>query len=53
VISGGGEMLRDEQLYLTHKAANPSSYAPCEEILARNGNTKKTFSNIHQQMFNC
>ena len=28
VIVGGGEMLRDEQIYLAHKAANPSSYPP-------------------------
>jgi hypothetical protein len=39
VISGGGEVLRDEQIYLAHKAANPSSYPPSDEVLARNGDT--------------
>jgi hypothetical protein len=39
VISGGGEVLRDEQIYLAHKAANPASYPPCDEILFHNGNT--------------
>lgn len=30
---GGGEMLRDEQIYLGHKAANPSKYLPSESVL--------------------
>ena len=28
-----GEMLRDEQIYLAHKAANPSKYSPSEAYL--------------------
>ncbi|KAF7950269.1 hypothetical protein EAE96_007558 [Botrytis aclada] len=28
VLTGGGEMLRDEQIYVAHKAANPVRYAP-------------------------
>jgi acetyl esterase/lipase len=28
VLSGGGEMLRDEQFYMAHKAANPTAYPP-------------------------
>ena len=28
VLTGGGELLRDEQIYLAHKAANPSKYPP-------------------------
>ncbi|KAI9925237.1 hypothetical protein MW887_006158 [Aspergillus wentii] len=28
VQSGGGEILRDEQFYLAHKAANPKAYQP-------------------------
>ncbi|KAF7923245.1 hypothetical protein EAE99_006942 [Botrytis elliptica] len=28
VLTGGGEMLRDEQIYIAHKAANPVRYAP-------------------------
>jgi len=26
ILTGGGEVLRDEQIYLAHKAANPSKY---------------------------
>lgn len=32
---GGGELLRDEQIYLAHKAANPSLYQPCTAYLDR------------------
>ncbi|KAL8733819.1 MAG: hypothetical protein Q9181_003420 [Wetmoreana brouardii] len=45
IQTGGGEMLRDEQIYLAHKATNPAKYPPgeaymnehpdCAEILAR------------------
>lgn len=28
VMVGGGEILRDEQIYLAHKCANPAKYAP-------------------------
>jgi acetyl esterase/lipase len=27
ILTGGGEILRDEQIYLAHKAANPGKYA--------------------------
>nr|POF18540.1 ab hydrolase superfamily protein c4a8.06c [Quercus suber] len=30
---GGGELLRDEQIYLAHKAANPSAYPPGSAIM--------------------
>ena len=30
---GGGEMLRDEQIYLAHKAANPAKYPPGDAFL--------------------
>ena len=33
VLTGGGEMLRDEQIYLAHKAANPSNYPPSDAYL--------------------
>ena len=33
VTVGGGEMLRDEQIYLAHKAANPERYPPSEKYL--------------------
>ena len=36
IMTGGGEMLRDEQIYLAHKAANPEKYAPAEEYFNRN-----------------
>jgi hypothetical protein len=41
VITGGGEVLRDEQIYLAHKAAHPTAYPPCPDILARNGDTQE------------
>lgn len=30
---GGAELLRDEQIYLAHKAANPRQYPPSEAVL--------------------
>ena len=33
IITGGGEVLRDEQIYLAHKAANPAKYPPSEAYL--------------------
>ena len=33
VLTGGGELLRDEQIYLAHKAADPSKYSPGEAYL--------------------
>ena len=33
ILAGGGELLRDEQIYLAHKAANPSKYPPSEAFL--------------------
>lgn len=33
VMVGGGEILRDEQIYVAHKCANPSKYLPPESTL--------------------
>ncbi|KAK3995807.1 hypothetical protein QBC44DRAFT_233031 [Cladorrhinum sp. PSN332] len=33
IIVGGGEVLRDEQIYLAHKCANPSQYLPPEALM--------------------
>ena len=33
IVTGGGEVLRDEQIYLAHKAANPAKYPPGEAYL--------------------
>lgn len=33
VLVGGGEMLRDEQFYVAHKAANPAEYPPSDAYL--------------------
>lgn len=33
ILVGGGEMLRDEQIYLAHKAANPTEYPPGDAFL--------------------
>lgn len=35
IQAGGGEMLRDEQIYIAHKAANPAAYPPSDEVMAR------------------
>jgi len=37
IMVGGGEMLRDEQIYLAHKCANPEKYAPSVERLDDRG----------------
>lgn len=33
IQTGGGEMLRDEQIYVAHKAANPTKYPPGDSFL--------------------
>jgi acetyl esterase/lipase len=33
IMVGGGEILRDEQIYLAHKCANPQKYLPTEALL--------------------
>ncbi|KAK3381339.1 Alpha/Beta hydrolase protein [Podospora didyma] len=33
IMVGGGETLRDEQIYLAHKCANPSRYAPADDLM--------------------
>lgn len=33
IMVGGGETLRDEQIYLAHKCANPAKYAPAEALM--------------------
>ncbi|KAF3761332.1 hypothetical protein M406DRAFT_236462, partial [Cryphonectria parasitica EP155] len=33
IMVGGGEILRDEQVYVAHKCANPSQYLPSESTL--------------------
>ena len=33
IQAGGGELLRDEQIYIAHKASYPSKYPPSKEIL--------------------
>ena len=33
ILTGGGEVLRDEQIYLAHKAANPQKYIPGDAYL--------------------
>lgn len=37
VLVGGGEVLRDEQIYLAHKMANPSDYYLSDLIVGLNG----------------
>lgn len=35
IAAGSGELLRDEQVFLAHKAANPAKYPPSDAILKR------------------
>ena len=44
ILTGGGEMLRDEQIYLAHKAANPSKYPPGEAYLNEYPEAKDTIA---------
>ena len=37
IMTGGGEVLRDEQIYLAHKAANPAKHPPSDAILEEIG----------------
>jgi hypothetical protein len=37
IMVGGGEVLRDEQIYLAHKCADPAKYAPPDEFLSEVG----------------
>ncbi|MCJ1469548.1 hypothetical protein MMC07_008181 [Pseudocyphellaria aurata] len=41
ILTGGGELLRDEQIYLAHKAAQPREYAPDEAYLKENPEARK------------
>jgi hypothetical protein len=34
IMVGGGELLRDEQIYLAHKCANPEKYPPPPEMMS-------------------
>ncbi|OQO07784.1 hypothetical protein B0A48_06575 [Cryoendolithus antarcticus] len=38
---GGAELLRDEQIYLAHKAANPKAFAPADAIIEKFGLSKE------------
>ncbi|KAH0173098.1 alpha/beta-hydrolase, partial [Aureobasidium melanogenum] len=33
IQTGGGELLRDEQIYIAHKAANPAAYLPSKKVM--------------------
>ena len=40
ILTGGGEVLRDEQIYLAHKAANPTKYPPGDAYLDENPHSR-------------
>ena len=42
ILTGGGEALRDEQIYVAHKAANPLKYPPGEAYLDEHPNARET-----------
>lgn len=44
ILTGGGELLRDEQIYLAHKAANPSKYSPGELYLQKHPEALETIT---------
>lgn len=44
ILTGGGELLRDEQIYLAHKAAHPSKYPPGEIYLQKHPETFETIT---------
>jgi acetyl esterase/lipase len=44
ILSGGGEMLRDEQFYVAHKAANPTAYPPADVYLDEHDPTRETLN---------
>ncbi len=56
ILTGGGELLRDEQIYLAHKAANPAKYPPGEAYLdnypeARDSMAKWKPTNVQLQVW--
>ena len=56
IMTGGGEVLRDEQIYLAHKAASPHKYPPGEAYLdyytgARNTLTKWKPTDVQLQVW--
>ncbi|KAL9583890.1 MAG: hypothetical protein Q9203_004894 [Teloschistes exilis] len=44
VLTGGGEVLRDEQIYVAHKAANPTRYPPGESYMNDHPETESILS---------
>jgi len=44
ILTGGGELLRDEQIYFAHKAANPTLYPPSEAYLTGNPQARQEIS---------
>ncbi|WEW58692.1 hypothetical protein PRK78_004160 [Emydomyces testavorans] len=42
ILTGGGELIRDEQIYFAHKAANPAAYPPSDKCLDRHDPDRKT-----------
>ena len=44
IMTGGGEILRDEQIYLAHKAASPAKYPPGEAYLDEFPESKATIT---------
>jgi acetyl esterase/lipase len=44
VLTGGGEVLRDEQIYLAHKAANPTKYPPGDGHLDEDPTARETLA---------
>lgn len=44
ILTGGGELLRDEQIYVAHKAADPPAYPPNDTILDEHDPNRETLN---------
>ena len=42
ILTGGGELLKDEQIYLAYKAANPRKFQPSESHLSKYPQARET-----------
>lgn len=54
IMVGGGELLRDEQIYLAHKCANPAQYLPPDALMdehARAQVEKYKPTDVHLQVW--
>lgn len=51
ISTGGGELLKDEQIYLAYKAANPEKFQPSEAYLAKYPKVRERSTSTNLLMF--